>query len=58
MQVPSLGWEDALEKKMAMHLVFLPGKSHGQRSMTGNGPWGGKSQTWLREVASGGQTVG
>ena len=29
-QVRSLGQEDALEKEMA---VFLPGKSHGQRSL-------------------------
>ena len=30
--VRSLGWEDPLEKGMA---VFLPGKSHGQRSLAG-----------------------
>ena len=26
-------WEDPLEKGMATTLVFLPGKSHGQRSL-------------------------
>ena len=26
---------------------FLPGKSHGQRSLVGHNPWGGKSQTRL-----------
>ena len=26
--------------------VFLPGKSHGQRSLVGYSPWGHKSQTW------------
>ena len=31
--VISLGWEDPLEKEMATHFVFLPGKSHGQRSL-------------------------
>ena len=28
-----LGWGDPLEKKKATHSVFLPGKSHGQRSL-------------------------
>ena len=27
--------------------VFLPGKSHGRRSLIGYRPWGAKSQTWL-----------
>ena len=31
--VPSLGWEDPLEDEMAIHSVFLPGESHGQRSL-------------------------
>ena len=30
--VQSLGQEDLLEKEMATTLVFLPGKSHGQRN--------------------------
>ena len=29
--------------------VFLPGKSHGQRSLAGCSPRGCKSQTWLRD---------
>ena len=32
----SVGWEDPLEKIKATH---LPGKSQGQRSMAGHGPW-------------------
>ena len=32
------GSERSLEKKMATWEVFLPGKSHGQRSLTGQGP--------------------
>ena len=32
-QVQSLGWEDPLEKGMATTPVFLPGESHGQRSL-------------------------
>ena len=38
--VRSLGWEDLLEKGKATHSVFLPGESHGQRSLRGYGPWG------------------
>ena len=41
-QVRSLGWEDPLEKEMATHSSILPGKSHGQRSLAGYGPWGHK----------------
>ena len=29
----------ALEKEMATHPVFLPGESHGQRSLVGCRPW-------------------
>ena len=43
-QVPSLGWEDALEEEMATPPVFFPGKPHGQRSLAGYSPWGDKSQ--------------
>ena len=38
-QVQSLGWEDPLEEEIATHPVFLPGKSHGQRSLVGYSPW-------------------
>ena len=41
-QVGSLGQEDPLEKEMAITPVFLPGKSHGQRSPAGYSPWGRK----------------
>ena len=34
-RVPSLGWEDPLEKEIATHSSTLPGKSHGQRSLVG-----------------------
>ena len=36
--VQSLAWEDPLEKGMAIHSSFLPGKSHGQRSQVGYSP--------------------
>ena len=52
-QVRSLGWEDHLEKEMATHSnilawrrrkwqptpIFLPGESHGQKSLVGYSPW-------------------
>ena len=43
-QVQTLGGEDPLEKERATHSVFLPGKSHGQRSLASYSPWGLKSQ--------------
>ena len=33
--IQPLSQEDPLEKEMATHSVFLPGKSHGQRSLAG-----------------------
>ena len=41
-QVQSLGQEDPMEKGLAIHSVFLPGEFHGQRSLRGYSPWGGK----------------
>ena len=41
-QVQSLGWEDPLEKEWLPTPVFLPGESHGQRSLAGHSPWGCK----------------
>ena len=38
-RVRSLGQEDPLEKEMATTPVFLPGKSHGQRSLEDYSPW-------------------
>ena len=41
----SLDQEDPLEKEMATYSrVFLPGESHGQRSLEGYIPWGRRSQ--------------
>ena len=37
--VQSLGREDPLEKEMATHPRFLPGKSLGQGSLVGYSPW-------------------
>ena len=42
MQIRSLGQKGPLEKEKIAHPVFLPGKSHGQRSLVGYTPWGCK----------------
>ena len=36
--IPGSG--DPLEKEMAPTPVFLPGESHGQKSLAGYSPWG------------------
>ena len=41
-QFRSLSWEDPLEKEMQPTPVFLPGESHGHRSLVGYSPWGHK----------------
>ena len=40
--VLALGGEDPLEEEMKPTPVFLPGESHGQRSLVGSSPWGHK----------------
>ena len=50
-RVWSLGWEDLLDKGMDNPLwFFLPGESHGQRSLVACSPWGCKESDvteWL-----------
>ena len=41
-QVQSWGKEEPLEKGMLPTPVFLPGESHGQRSLAGYNRWGCK----------------
>ena len=41
-QVPSLGQEKSLENEKATDSIFLPGKSHGQKSLVDYGPGGHK----------------
>ena len=38
MQARSLGWEDPLEEEIEPTPVFLPGESHGQRSLADYSP--------------------
>ena len=41
--VRSLGQEDPWRRKWQPTPVFLPGKSHGHRSLAGYSPWGHKT---------------
>ena len=41
-QIRSLGWEDPWRRKCQPSPVFLPGESHGQRSLAGYSLWGHK----------------
>ena len=46
MCVQSMGFkEDPWRRKWQATPIFLPGKSHGQRSLAGYSPWGAKSWT-------------
>ena len=49
MQVRSLDQEDSLEEGMEPTPVFLPGESHGQRSLAGYSPGVAKCQTQLSD---------
>ena len=40
--IPSLGWEDPLEKGKATYSSILVWKFHEQRSLAGYSPWGDK----------------
>ena len=40
--VQSLGQEDPWRREWQLTPVFLPGESHGQRSLVGYNPWGYK----------------
>ena len=44
-----LGWDNPLEKEWQSTSVFLPVKSHGQRSLAGYSPWPHKSWTQLSD---------
>ena len=50
--VRSLSQEDPLEKEMATTPVFLPGKSHGRRSLEGYSWWGHKDLDMTRLLST------
>ena len=46
------GWKDPLEKGMALPIpVFLPGEFHGQRSLAGYSPLGGKESDMTEQLS-------
>ena len=47
--LPFLGQED-LKKGMATHPTFLPGESHGQRSLVGYSSWGCKGSDMTEQL--------
>ena len=57
MGVPSLGWEDPLEKEIATHSSILAWEVHGHRSLVGYSPWGQKSQTRLSKQSTAHKTI-
>ena len=52
MRAQSLGWEDPPEEGMAIHSSFLPGESHGQRSLVGYIHGVTKHWTWLKRLST------
>ena len=46
----SLGWEDPLEERWQPTPVFLPGISHGQRSLVGYSPWSCKESDTTEQL--------
>ena len=50
MQVRSRGWEDPLGRVWQSTPVFLPGESHGQRSLEGYSPWGFKESEMTEQL--------
>ena len=51
-RVRSLGWEDPLEKEMAIHSSILPRKFHGWRNLVGYSPWGCKESDTTDQLHS------
>ena len=49
-QVRSLSWEDALEKEWLPTPVFLPGESHGQRSLVSYSLWGRRESDMTEQL--------
>ena len=50
-KVQSLGQEDPLEKEWQPNPVFLPGDSHGERSLVGYSPWGRKELDMTEQLS-------
>ena len=50
MWVQALGRKDPLEKEMQASPVFLPGESHGQKSLAGYSPWGHRESDMTEQL--------
>ena len=50
--VQSLGWEDPWCRKWQHTSVFLPGKSHGQRSLADYSPWSHKESDMTERLST------
>ena len=50
--IRSLSWKDPLEEEMAPTPVFLPEKSHGQKSLAGYSPWGPKESGMTERLST------
>ena len=51
--VPSLGWEDPLEKEMATHSsYFCLENPHGQRSVASYNPWDRKESDTTEQLST------
>ena len=48
--VTELNWEDPLEEAWQPTPVFLPGESHGQRTLVGYSPWAYKELDTTEEI--------
>ena len=46
----SVGWEDPWRREWLASPVFLPGEFHGQRSLVGYSPWGGKELDTIEQL--------
>ena len=56
-QVPSLGQQNPWRRKWQLTPGFLPGKSHGQKSLAGHSSWGYKKSLDTTEVTKHGHYV-
>ena len=48
--IRSLSQEDPWRREWLPPLVFLPGESHGQRSLAGYNPWGHKESDMIEPL--------
>ena len=51
MWIRSLGWENPLEEEMEIHSIFLPEKSHEQRSWMGYSLWSHKESDTTEQLS-------